>query len=95
MNCEAMAFNSHLSPGTLLPALSNLDTTLTSGAYEQYSLARQSYEVAGFRFNVDTVFTNIKTAMTNAGIMPAQPAGRCAAGWPPASATSPNRGRRS
>ena len=81
VTCEAMAFNSHLSPGTLLPALCNLDTTLTSGIYEQYSLSRQSYEVAGFRFAVDTVFANIKTAMTNAGITPAQLGGLSIDAW--------------
>jgi hypothetical protein len=81
VRCEAMAFNSHLGPGTILPPLSNLDTTLTGGVYEQYSLSRQSYEVAGFRFDVDTVFANIKTAMTNAGITPAQLGGLSIDAW--------------
>jgi hypothetical protein len=72
VTCEAMAFNSGLSPGTLLPALSNLDTTIPNGLYEQYSLRRQGYDVVGFRFAVDTVFANIKKAMVDAGITPAQ-----------------------
>lgn len=81
VRAAAMAFNSSFSPGTLLPSLHNLDPTSINGVYEQYLLRRKSYDVAGFRFNVDTVFKNLTKAMSDQGLGPAQLGGLSIDAW--------------
>ena len=56
VRCDAMAFNTVLSPGVALPSLGNLDATDSNAVYQQYFLPRLSYDVVGFRFNVSAVF---------------------------------------
>jgi len=78
---DAFAFNTFLSPNVQLPSLSNLDPQSINQQYEQYFLAKETYDVAGFRFNVDKVFAGLKTAMTNAGFTPAQLGGLTIDDW--------------
>ena len=56
---HGLAFNTHMSPDVVLPPLSNLNPTLTTGVYEQYFLPKEHYDVVGFRFNVDQVFAGL------------------------------------
>ena len=63
--CNAHVFSSFMSPGTPLPALSNLDPLDANAVYEQYRLAPTSREVVGFRFNVDSVYAALRTVMQN------------------------------
>jgi len=78
---DAFAFNTFLSPNVQLPSLSNLDPQSINQQYEQYFLAKETYDVAGFRFNVDKVFAGLKAAMTNAGFTPAQLGGLTIDDW--------------
>src|SRR5216683_2885555 len=78
---DAFAFNTFLSPNVQLPSLSNLDPQSINQQYEQYFLAKETYDVAGFRFNVDKVFAGLKVAMTNAGFTPAQLGGMSIDDW--------------
>ena len=64
---EAQAFNSGWGPATpALPALSNLDPAILASDYEQYHLRAPSYDVVGFRFNVDSVIAGLKAAIAAA-----------------------------
>ena len=63
VECYAMAFNTSWSPPVQLPPLSNLDVADPNMTYEQYSLAYEFYDVVGFRFNVDSVFTALAQAL--------------------------------
>ncbi len=72
VQAAAFGFNSSFSPGTLLPSLHDLDPQGANVNYEQYLLRKKSYDVVGFRFNVDTVFKNLTKAMTDQGLGPAQ-----------------------
>ena len=64
---EAQAFNSGWGPATPpLPALSNLDPAILASDYEQYHLRAPSYDVVGFRFNVDSVIAGLKAAIAAA-----------------------------
>src|SRR5262245_9229643 len=66
---EAQAFNSGWGPAAPpLPALSNLNPASTQPVYEQYNLSPTSYDVIGFRFNVDSVINGLKTEIANQGI---------------------------
>jgi hypothetical protein len=76
---DALAFNTFLSPNFPLPALSNLDPAAANPQYEQYFLAKENYDVVGFRFNVDAVFAGLKAAM--AGFTPAQLGGLSVEDW--------------
>jgi hypothetical protein len=76
---DAMAFNTFLSPNFPLPALSNLDPAAATAQYEQYFLAKENYDVVGFRFNVSNVFAGLKQAM--AGFTPAQLGGLSVEDW--------------
>jgi hypothetical protein len=58
-----MVWNTTLSPGVQLPALSNLDVGSTNGIYEQYFLRSGAYDVVGFRMNIQTVFDGIVAAL--------------------------------
>ena len=66
VSASVMVWNTFLSPGVQLPALSNLDITATSGLYEQYFLRSGEYDVAGFSMNVQTVFNGIIAAVDDA-----------------------------
>jgi len=78
---DALAFNTFMSPNIQLPSLSNLDPQSINQQYEQYFLAKESYDVAGFRFNVDKVFAGLKAAMAAAGLGPAQLGGLSIEDW--------------
>lgn len=68
VRCDAMAFNTVMSPNTPLPALSNLDPASTAAIYEPYYIGAERWDVAGFRFNVDSVFTRLATALAQSGM---------------------------
>src|SRR5882724_8964097 len=63
VRCDAMAFNTNLSPGTPLPSLSNRDPAAPDELYEQYYLGPETWDVAGFRFNIDAAFAKIKAGL--------------------------------
>src|SRR5262245_3755047 len=66
---EAQLFNSGWGPAAPpLPTLSNLNPASTYPVYEQYHLGATSYDVIGFRFNVDWVLAGLKTEIANQGI---------------------------
>lgn len=65
VQADAFAFNTFLSPNVHLPSLGNLDPTSINQQYEQYFLAKQSRDVAGFRFDVDKVFAGLKQAVAS------------------------------
>jgi hypothetical protein len=65
VNCKAYVFGTFLSPGTPLPALTNLDPADMSGDYEQFILGPLKRDVVGFRFNVDIVYGALITLMQN------------------------------
>jgi len=66
---EAQVFNSGWGPAAPpLPTLSNLNPASTYPVYEQYHLGATSYDVIGFRFNVDWVLAGLKTEIANQGI---------------------------
>ena len=60
---DAQAFNTFTSPGTPLPSLDNIDPASTNPIYEQLYLGAWAYDVVGFRFNVDTVFSQLAAAL--------------------------------
>jgi hypothetical protein len=53
---DALAFNTFMGPNVPLPSLGELDAASINPVYEQYYLRLWSYDVAGFRFDVDSVF---------------------------------------
>lgn len=61
-----MVWNTVDSPGVELPALSNLDVTDTNPIYESYIMRSATYDVVGFRLNVQNVFNGIVAALTAA-----------------------------
>jgi hypothetical protein len=61
-----MVWNTTFSPGVELPALSNLDVTDTNPIYDSYIMRSASYDVVGFRLNVQNVFNGIIAALTQA-----------------------------
>ena len=65
VNCKAFVFGTFLSPGTPLPALTNLDPADPTGDYEQFILGPLKRDVVGFRFNVDTVYAALIALMQN------------------------------
>jgi hypothetical protein len=56
VQARALAFNSFMGPDVPLPSLGNLDAASINADYEQFGLRPTSYDVVGFRFNVDKVF---------------------------------------
>ena len=80
--CDAQCFNTFLSPAVPLPSLANYDPMDANPTSELYYLAPQSYDVAAFRFNVNSVFAAL--AVGAAGRQPGrQAAGRLAEGGAP------------
>jgi hypothetical protein len=77
---DAQCFNTFTSPGTSLPSLDNIDPASTSPTYEALYMAGGSYDVAGFRFNVDAVFSQLATALGNQ-VPPAMLGGLQPADW--------------
>lgn len=63
-----MAWNSGMGPAFQLPALSNLDIQSTQGNYETYHLKAGSYDVIGFRLNVQTVFDGLVKAIKESDV---------------------------
>jgi hypothetical protein len=61
--CDAQCFNTFLSPGVPLPALCNLDPADMSPTYDQLYMGPLSYDVVGFRFDVDAVFSGLAAAL--------------------------------
>jgi len=61
-----MVWNTVDSPGVELPALSNLDVTDTNPIYDSYVMRSASYDVVGFRLNVQNVFNGIIAALNQA-----------------------------
>jgi hypothetical protein len=76
---DAQCFNTFTSPGTPLPSLDNIDPTDPNPVYEEFALPVWRYDVVGFRFNVDTVFTQLKAAL--AQLPPAMLGGALPADW--------------
>jgi len=62
---DAQAFNTFTSPGLSLPSLDNLDPTAGNAVYEILAMKGWTYDVAGFRFNVDAVFSGLAAALGN------------------------------
>ncbi len=60
---DAQCFNTFTSPGTALPSLDNIDPASINPVYEQLYMGVWSYDVVGFRFNVDTVFAQLAAAL--------------------------------
>ena len=76
VECYAMALNTTWSPPVQLPPLSNLDVADPNMTYEQYFLAKEFYDVVGFRLNVTSVFSALAKALEgapmNLGKLPAE-----------------------
>ena len=64
-----MVWNTTFSPGVELPSLSNLDVTHTNAIFEQYFLKSGTYDVVGFRMDVQTVYDGIIAALNQAVVM--------------------------
>ncbi|HTG22415.1 MAG TPA: hypothetical protein VK681_20395 [Reyranella sp.] len=62
---DAQCFNTFTSPGTSLPSLDNIDPLGSNPTYEQFYMNGYAYDTVGFRFNVDAVFSQLATALTN------------------------------
>ena len=77
---DAQCFNTFTSPGTPLPSLDNIDPAGTNPVYEQFYMAGLRYDVVGFRFNVDAVFSQLAAALT-AQVPPAMLGNLPAAEW--------------
>jgi len=73
---DAQCFNTFMSPGVSLPSLGNLDPADTNGAYDQFVMLPQSWDVAGFRFKVSTVFSELAAKLD-----PAKLGGKPPAEW--------------
>ena len=58
---DALAFNSFMGPNVPLYSLGELNAASTNPSYEQFYLPIWSYDVVGFRFDVDDVFTRLVT----------------------------------
>ena len=57
---DAFAFNTTMSTsGVPLPALSNLDPASSTAEYEHHYAPTDAYDLAGFRFDVDKVFSGL------------------------------------
>src|SRR5882757_4029284 len=77
---DAQCFNTFTSPGAPLPSLDNIDPASTNPTYEALYMAGGSYDVAGFRFNVDAVFSQLATVLA-AQVPPAMLGGLQPADW--------------
>ena len=81
VSASVMVWNTFLSPGVQLPALSNLDINATNGLYEQYFLRSGEYDIAGFGLNVQTVFNGIIAAINASGVTQADLGGLTPEAW--------------
>jgi hypothetical protein len=61
-----MVWNTVDSPGVELPSLSNLDASVTNPIYDSYIMRSATYDIVGFRLNVQTVFNGIIAALNQA-----------------------------
>ncbi len=77
---DALAFNSFMGPSVPLPSLGELDVASTNPTYEQYYMRIWSYDVVGFRFDVDTVLKGLVQAVT-AMVPPAMLGGDTPLDW--------------
>jgi hypothetical protein len=59
VQADAQCFNTFMSPSFTLPSLGNLDPADPNTLYEQFVMRPMSWDVAGFRFNVSTVFSEL------------------------------------
>jgi hypothetical protein len=73
---DAQCFGTFISPGVALPSLGNLDPADTNPKYNQFVMLAQSWDVAGFRFNVSTVFSQLAAQLD-----PAKLGGKTPAEW--------------
>jgi hypothetical protein len=73
---DAQCFGTFVSPGVSLPSLGNLDPADANATYEQFVMLPQSWDVAGFRFNVSSVFSQLAAKLD-----PAKLGGKPAAQW--------------
>jgi hypothetical protein len=62
-----MVWSTVFGPGVELPALSNLDVTDINPIYESYNVFGASYDVVGFRLNVQNVYNGIIAALVAQG----------------------------
>ncbi len=62
-----MVWNTVFGPGVELPALSNLDVTDTNPIYDSFNVFGASYDVVGFRLNVQNVYNGIIAALVAQG----------------------------
>ncbi|MBS0521604.1 MAG: hypothetical protein JSR90_23110 [Proteobacteria bacterium] len=79
VRADALAFNTFMGPNVPLPSLGELDAASTNPIYEQYTLRGWTYDVAGFRFDVDTVFKGLVQAVK--ALPPAMLGGATAEEW--------------
>lgn len=80
--CDAQCFNSSFSPGVPLPSMGNYDPNDGNATYDQFVLAKQSYDVAAFRFNVGKVFSALATALQGVNLGGMTPSDWLKAGHP-------------
>jgi hypothetical protein len=73
---DAECFGTFVSPAVSLPSLGNLDPADTTAAYEQFLMLPKSWDVAGFRFNVSSVFSQLASKLD-----PNKLGGKPAAEW--------------
>jgi len=71
---DAQCFGTFVSPAVSLPSLGNLDPADTNATYEQFVMLPRSFDVAGFRFNVSKVFSELAAKLDPAKLGGATPA---------------------
>jgi hypothetical protein len=72
---DALCFGTFVSPAVSLPSLGNLDPADTNATYEQFVMLPRSWDVAGFRFNVNNVFSGLAAVLDPSklgGLTPAE-----------------------
>jgi hypothetical protein len=57
--CFAQVFSTNEAPAVPLPSLGNLDPDVSDQLYEELYIPKLSYDVIGFRFNVQSVFNGL------------------------------------
>jgi hypothetical protein len=60
---DVQCFGTFTSPSFTLPSLGNLDPADSNTAYDPFLMRPLSWEVAGFRFNVNTVFSQLASKL--------------------------------
>jgi hypothetical protein len=71
---DAQCFGTLMSPTVSLPSLGNLDPADTNATYEQFVMLPKSWDVAGFRFNVSNVFSELAAKLDPAKLGGKKPA---------------------